>query len=125
MKGENVDKFLTTQYDLVCNGLEVGGGSIRAHTAELLKATYKIMGYSEQQIQESIGGMLEAFSYGAPPHGGIALGLDRLVALLSGEDSIKETMGFPMTATGRTAIMDAPAAVSSEQLRELGIKIGK
>jgi aspartyl-tRNA synthetase len=69
--------------------------------------------------------MLEAFAYGAPPHGGIALGLDRLVALLSGEDSIKETMAFPMTATGRTAIMDAPAAVSSEQLRELGIKIGK
>jgi aspartyl-tRNA synthetase len=125
LKGENVDQILATQYDLVCNGLEVGGGSIRAHTPELLKATYKIMGYSEQQIQESIGHMLEAFSYGAPPHGGIALGLDRLVALLNGEASIKETMAFPMTATGRTAIMDAPAVISQEQLQELGIKIGK
>lgn len=125
LKGENVDQILTTQYDLVCNGMEVGGGSIRAHTPELLKATYKIMGYSNQQIQESIGHMLEAFSYGAPPHGGIALGLDRFVALLAGEASIKETMAFPMTATGRTAIMDAPALVSDEQLKELGIKIVK
>jgi aspartyl-tRNA synthetase len=125
LKGENVDQILTTQYDLVCNGLEAGGGSIRAHTPELLKATYKIMGYSDEQIQESIGHMLEAFSFGAPPHGGIALGLDRLVALLGGEASIKETMAFPMTATGRTAIMDAPAVVSDEQLRELGIKFGK
>jgi len=81
------------------------------------------MGYSEQEIQASIGHMLEAFSYGAPPHGGIALGLDRLAALLSGEDSIKETMAFPMTATGRTAVMDAPAAVSDEQLKELSLKI--
>ena len=125
LKGENVDQILTTQYDLVCNGMEAGGGSIRAHTPELLTATYKIMGYSDEQIQESIGHMLEAFSYGAPPHGGIALGLDRHVALLSGEASIKETMAFPMTATGRTAIMDAPALVSEEQLKELGIKIVK
>jgi aspartyl-tRNA synthetase len=124
LKGENVGQIITTQYDLVCNGLEVGGGSIRAHTPELLKATYKIMGYSEQQIQESIGHMLEAFSYGTPPHGGIALGLDRLVAILGGESSIKEVTAFPMTATGRTAIMDAPAEVSDEQLRELKIKIG-
>lgn len=125
LKGENVGQILTTQYDLVCNGLEAGGGSIRAHTPELLKATYKIMGYSESQIQESIGHMLEAFAFGAPPHGGIALGLDRLVALLNGENSIKEVMAFPMTATGRTAIMDAPATVSEEQLKELGIKFGK
>ncbi|EKD86048.1 MAG: hypothetical protein ACD_37C00502G0003, partial [uncultured bacterium] len=96
MTGKNVDQITTTQYDLVCNGLEAGGGSIRAHTPEILKATYKIMGYSDSQIQESIGHMLEAFSYGAPPHGGIALGLDRIVAILNGEDSIKETMAFPM-----------------------------
>jgi aspartyl-tRNA synthetase len=123
IKGENVGEIITTQYDLVCNGLEAGGGSIRAHTPELLKATYKIMGYSDEQIQESVGHMLEAFSFGAPPHGGIALGLDRLVAILSGETSIKETMAFPMTSTGRTSVMDAPALVSDEQLKELGIKI--
>lgn len=123
LEGKNIDQIITTQYDLVCNGLEAGGGSIRAHTPEILKATYKVMGYSDQQIQDSIGHMLEAFSYGAPPHGGIALGLDRLIALLSEEDSIKETMAFPMTSTGRTAVMDAPAAVSEEQLKELGIEI--
>lgn len=122
LKGEKVDQILTTQYDLVCNGLEAGGGSIRAHTPELLKSTYKIMGYSDPQIQESIGHMLEAFSFGAPPHGGIALGLDRHIALLSGETSIKEAMAFPMTSTGRTAVMDAPAPISPQQLKELGIK---
>lgn len=125
LKGENVDQIITTQYDLVCNGMEAGGGSIRAHTPELLKATYKIMGYSDSQIQESVGHMLEAFSFGAPPHGGIALGLDRHIALLQGESSIKETMAFPMTSTGRTAVMDAPAEVSEDQLKELNIKIIK
>ncbi len=123
MKGENVGEIMTTQYDLVCNGLEAGGGSIRAHTPEILKATYKIMGYSDEEISESIGHMLEAFSFGAPPHGGIALGLDRHIALLAGEASIKEAMAFPMTSTGRTSVMDAPAGVSEEQLKELGIKI--
>lgn len=123
MKGENIDQIITTQYDLVCNGLEAGGGSIRAHTPEILRATYKIMGYSDEQIEESVGHMIEAFSFGAPPHGGIALGLDRHIALLKGENSIKESMAFPMTSTGRTAVMDAPAVVSEEQLKELGIKI--
>lgn len=123
LDGKNVDQILTTQYDLVCNGLEVGGGSIRAHTPELLKATYKIMGYTDSQIEESVGHMLEAFSFGAPPHGGIALGLDRLVAILRSETSIKESMAFPMTSTGRTSVMDAPALISEEQLKELGIKI--
>lgn len=123
MKGENIDQITTTQYDLVCNGLEAGGGSIRAHTPEILRATYKIMGYTDAQIEESVGHMIEAFSFGAPPHGGIALGLDRHIALLRGEASIKEAMAFPMTSTGRTSVMDAPAAISEEQLKELGIKI--
>lgn len=123
LSGKNVGEITTTQYDLVCNGLEVGGGSIRSHTPELLKATYKIMGYSESQTQESIGHMLEALSFGAPPHGGIALGLDRQIALLKGEGSIKETMAFPMTSTGRTSVMDAPASISEDQLKELGIKV--
>lgn len=125
LKGENVDQIMTTQYDLVCNGLEAGGGSIRAHRADLLKATYSIMGYSEEQTQQSVGHMLEAFEYGTPPHGGIALGLDRYIALLTGEASIKEVIAFPMTSTGRTAIMDAPSPVSQEQLDELSLKIVK
>ncbi len=122
LHGENIDQIMTTQYDLVCNGLEAGGGSIRAHRPEILKATYKVMGYSDEEIQKSVGHMLEAFGYGTPPHGGIGMGLDRQVALLAGEKSIKEVMAFPMTSTGRTAVMDAPAAVSDEQLKELGLK---
>jgi aspartyl-tRNA synthetase len=125
MDGKNVEQITTTQYDLVCNGLEVGGGSIRAHTPEILKATYKIMGYSDKEIEESIGHMLEAFSYGTPPHGGIALGLDRLIAILRQEVSVKESMAFPMTSTGRTSVMDSPSQISEKQLKELGIKIVK
>lgn len=123
IKGENIKDITTTQYDLVCNGLEVGGGSIRAHTPEILKATYKIMGYSDKDIEKSVGHMIEAFSYGAPPHGGIALGLDRLVSLLRNEESIKESMAFPMTSTGRTAVMDSPSEIGKEQLNELGLKV--
>lgn len=123
LNGENIDQIMTTQYDLVCNGLEAGGGSIRAHRPEILKATYKIMGYSDEEIQKSVGHMLEAFSYGTPPHGGIGMGLDRQVALLAGEKSIKEVMAFPMTSTGRTAVMDAPALITEEQLKEVGLKI--
>lgn len=122
-EGKNIEQITTTQYDLVCNGYEVGGGSIRAHQPELLKATYKIMGYSEKEIEASVGHMLEAFSFGTPPHGGIALGLDRLVMLLAGETSLKESIAFPMTSTGRTAVMDAPSAITKEQLDEVGLQI--
>lgn len=123
LKGEHVEEIITAQYDLVCNGYEVGGGSIRAHSPELLKATYKIMGYSNEEIQENIGHMLEAFSYGTPPHGGIALGLDRLLMCIAGEQSLREVMPFPATSGGKIAIMDAPSPATEEQLIELGIKI--
>jgi aspartyl-tRNA synthetase len=123
LEQKNIGDILTTQYDLVCNGYEVGGGSIRAHTPELLKAVYQVMGYTETQIQENVGHMLEAFQLGTPPHGGIALGLDRLVMLLAGETSLKETIAFPMTATGRTAVMDAPCPITDEQLKELHINV--
>lgn len=121
MAGENLETIRAQQYDLICNGYEVGGGSIRAHKPEILRQTFKVMGYSDQEIEESIGHMLRAFELGTPPHGGIALGLDRLIMLLSGESSLKETIAFPMSATGRTAVMDAPAIVPAEQLAELGI----
>ncbi len=123
LAGENIEQIVTAQYDLVCNGHEAGGGSIRAHKPEVLKATFKIMGYSEEETQQSIGHMLEAFEVGTPPHGGIALGLDRLVMLLAGETSLKEAIAFPMTSTGKTAVMDAPEAVSEKQLAELHIKV--
>jgi aspartyl-tRNA synthetase len=123
LKGEKIGEILTTQYDLVCNGYEAGGGSIRAHKPELLLATFKIMGYSEAEVEESVGHMLEAFKVGTPPHGGIALGLDRHVMVLAGEDSIKEAIAFPMSSSGRTAVMDAPSPVAEAQLTELGLKL--
>ncbi|MBU0974918.1 aspartate--tRNA ligase, partial [Patescibacteria group bacterium] len=100
-----------------------GGGSIRAHKPEVLRATFKNMGYSDEQIKASIGHMLEAFEVGTPPHGGIALGLDRLAMILAQETSIKEVIAFPMNSSGKTAIMDAPAEVEQLQLDELGIKV--
>ncbi|CAN5174168.1 hypothetical protein BH11PAT1_BH11PAT1_1670 [soil metagenome] len=123
LKGEHIGEILTTQYDLVCNGYEAGGGSIRSHRSELLKSTFKIMGYSEEETQASVGHMLEAFDSGTPPHGGIAPGIDRIVMLLANETSLKETIAFPMTSTGRTAVMDAPAILSKEQLEEVGIAV--
>ncbi|MCL2110047.1 OB-fold nucleic acid binding domain-containing protein [Microgenomates group bacterium] len=125
MEGKNIENIITAQYDLVCNGYEVGGGSVRAHTPEMLTATYKIMGYSDEEIRESIGQMLSAFELGTPPHGGIALGLDRLMMVLAKEKSIKEVVAFPTTGSGRTAVMSAPTEASEEQLAELGIGIGK
>ena len=123
LKGEHIDEIMTQQYDLVCNGYEVGGGSIRAHKPELLTATFMIMGYSEADIKSGVGHMLEAFEVGTPPHGGIALGMDRLVMLLANETSLKETVAFPMSSTGRTAVMDAPNEVSAEQLKELHLAV--
>ncbi len=123
LDGTHIEDILTTQYDLVCNGYEIGGGSIRAHKPQVLRATYQVMGYSDEQIQENVGHMLEAFELGTPPHGGIALGLDRLIMILAGEKSLKEAIAFPMTSTGRTAVMDAPGAITPEQLKELHLKV--
>lgn len=123
LQSEQLDQILTTQYDLVCNGYEVGGGSIRAHTPEMLKATFTSMGYSEKEIEESVGHMLTAFKTGTPPHGGIALGLDRLCMILAGETSLKESIAFPMSSTGRTAVMDAPSPVAQSQLTELHLSV--
>jgi aspartyl-tRNA synthetase len=123
LKGEHVEEILTTQYDLVCNGFESGGGSIRAHTAEILRATYKVMGYSNAEIETSVGHMLEAFQYGTPPHGGIALGVERNIMNLSGESYLREVQAFPMTRGGQTAVMDAPNPATPEQLKELGLEL--
>ncbi|MCB9810927.1 MAG: aspartate--tRNA ligase [Candidatus Nomurabacteria bacterium] len=125
LKGENIDKILTTQYDLVCNGYEAGGGSIRAHKPEILEAVYKIMGNSEEEMQDKVGHMLEAFKYGTPPHGGIALGVERNVMNLTGEEALREVQAFPMTRKGQTAVMNGPKSLEIEQLLELGISVDK
>ena len=125
LKKEDIGEILTTQYDLVCNGYETGGGSIRAHKPELLKAVYEIMGYSEEETEERIGHMLEALSYGAPPHGGIALGIERNIMNLTGEEYLRDVQAFPMTRGGQTSVMKAPKPLTPEQLAELGIRVEK
>ena len=123
LEGNQEAKIITSQYDLVCNGYEVAGGSLRAHQAEVLQATFQAMGYSEAEIEASVGHMLKAFALGAPPHGGIAFGIDRLLMLIAGEENLRETMAFPMTSSGRTSVMDAPSSVSKEQLAELKLSV--
>jgi aspartyl-tRNA synthetase len=125
MKGENIGEILTSQYDLVCNGFEAGGGSIRAHKPEILKATYKAMGNTEEEIQEKVGHILEAFTYGTPPHGGIALGVERSIMNLTGEEALREVQAFPMTRKGQTAVMNAPKPLSVDQMLELGLSVTK
>lgn len=125
LQGKNIDKILTSQYDLVCNGYEVGGGSIRAHKPEILEATFNIMGYNKNEIEAGVGHMLQSFTVGTPPHGGIALGFDRHVMLLSRESSLKEVIAFPMSSTGRTSVMDAPTLLDKSQLQELKLQIKK
>ena len=124
-EGINIGEISTTQYDLVCNGYESGGGSIRAHTPELLRATYRVMGMNDAEIDEKIGHMLEAFKYGAPPHGGIAFGIERNVMNLSGESYLREVVAFPMTRRGQTAVMKAPKPLEEKQLKELSIEVRK
>ncbi|MFA6474855.1 MAG: amino acid--tRNA ligase-related protein [Patescibacteria group bacterium] len=123
LQGKNIEQIITQQYDLVCNGYEAGGGSIRAHQPEILRATYKVMGYTDAEIEASIGHMLEAFKYGFPPHGGIGLGVERMLMNLTGEDYLREVQAFPMTTHGQTAVMSAPAPISEEQLKELHLNV--
>jgi aspartyl-tRNA synthetase len=118
-------KVLAYQYDLVCNGYEIGGGSLRAYKPEILQAVFEVMGHKESAIKNQFGHLLEAFSFGVPPHGGIALGLDRLLAILLGEPNIREVIAFPKTGDGRDLMMSAPSEVSPEQLKELHLKIIK
>ncbi len=125
MKGEHIDEILTTQYDLVCNGFESGGGSIRAHKPEILEAVYKVMGFTGEELEERVGHMLRAFRLGTPPHGGIALGVERNIMNLTGETYLREVQAFPMTRGGKTAVMSAPKPLTDKQLKELGLSIDK
>jgi len=125
MEKKNIAQIITNQYDIILNGFEIGGGSIRNHEAKALKKVFEIMGYGEKEIMANFGHMLRAFSYGTPPHGGIAWGLDRLITVLQNESSIREVIAFAKTGEGRDLMMDSPSEISEKQLRELGIKIGK
>ncbi len=111
------------QYDIICNGYEIGGGSVRINIAEIQRKVFLLMKLDDAQIKEQFGHMLEAFEFGAPPHGGIALGLDRLVMLLANEDTIREVIAFPKTQSAVDLMMGAPSPVDEKQLRELHLQI--
>jgi aspartyl-tRNA synthetase len=117
------DKVRAKSYDIICNGYELSSGSIRIHNSELQSKIFKLLGYTEEQIQERFGHMLEAFSYGAPPHGGIAPGIDRIIMLFSGAESIREVIAFPKNQSAVDLTFDAPSPVREDQLKELHIKL--
>ena len=117
----NPGDALAYAYDIVANGNEIGGGSIRIHNQEVQKRVFNIMGISNEDAQEKFGFLLDAFQYGAPPHGGIAFGWDRIVALLAGTDSIREVIAFPKTGNGHDPLTDAPAPITDEQRAETGV----
>ncbi len=110
-------------YDLVLNGNEIGGGSIRIHDRDVQSTMFKHLGFTPEEAQAQFGFLMDAFQYGAPPHGGIAFGLDRLVSILGGQETIRDFIAFPKNNSGRDVMIDAPAAIDQEQLRELSLKI--
>ncbi|UMT79762.1 aspartate--tRNA ligase [Staphylococcus roterodami] len=117
------EKAEANAYDIVLNGYELGGGSIRIHDGELQQKMFEVLGFTKEQAQEQFGFLLDAFKYGAPPHGGIALGLDRLVMLLTNRTNLKDTIAFPKTASATCLLTNAPGEVSDKQLEELSLRI--
>ncbi len=131
-KPEDIEKLDTdpasvcaNAYDMVCNGVEVGGGSIRIHDAVLQAKIFEILGFTPERAQEQFGFLMNAFKYGAPPHGGLAYGLDRFVSLFAGLDSIRDCIAFPKNNSGRDVMLDAPSCVDQKQLDELCLQLGE
>jgi aspartyl-tRNA synthetase len=125
MKGEDLMSLRAQQYDLICNGHELSSGGVRISSPDIQRKVFEIMGLTPEQTEERFGHLIHAYEYGAPPHAGIAPGLDRLVMLLAGEKNIREVIAFPVSAGGQTAVMDAPSAVDPKQLSELGLELKK
>ena len=123
MMESNPGAVRANAYDMVINGVEVGGGSIRIHNTELQSRMFKCLGFTPEQAQKQFGFLLNAFKYGAPPHGGIAFGFDRLVSIFAGLDSIRDTIAFPKNNSGRDVMIDSPSEISDEQFKELGIEL--
>jgi aspartyl-tRNA synthetase len=128
-KLEDIEKIETdpksvraNAYDLVLNGNEIGGGSIRIHNKDLQKKMFTHLGFTDEEAKEQFGFLMDAFEYGAPPHGGIAFGFDRLCAILGGEESIRDFIAFPKNNSGRDVMIDSPSYISKDQLDELRIK---
>jgi aspartyl-tRNA synthetase len=111
------------QYDIVCNGIELSSGAIRNHRPDIMRKAFALAGYGEDVLEQKFGGMYRAFQYGAPPHGGIAPGVDRIVMLLAGEENLREVVVFPMNQRAEDLLMSAPSPVTPKQLRELHIRL--
>lgn len=120
---EHPEKVRAKAYDFVCNGIEVGGGSIRIHDTELQAKMFKVLGFTPQQAEEQFGFLMNAFKYGAPPHAGLAFGLDRYVSIMAGLDSIRDVIAFPKNNSGRDVMLDAPSELANKQLEELQLKL--
>ena len=129
----NIDKLnlkkpldiLAYQYDIVCNGIELSSGAIRNHVPELMYKLFAIAGYEKKQVDEKFSGMINALSYGAPPHGGIAPGIDRIIMLLASEKNIREVTMFPMNQNAEDLMMNAPSEIDEDQLKELNLSLRK
>jgi aspartyl-tRNA synthetase len=128
-KAEDIEKFISdpanvraNAYDLVINGIEIGGGSIRIHDEKLQQVMFRNLGLTADDAREKFGFLMNAFRYGAPPHGGIAFGFDRWVALFAGLDSIRDVIAFPKNNAGRDVMIDSPSEISVEQWKELGLR---
>ena len=120
---EKILSLKAIQYDIVCNGIELSSGAIRNHRPEVMKKAFAIAGYGESVLEQKFGGMLHALSLGAPPHGGIAPGIDRIVMLLCGEENLREVVLFPMNQRAEDLMMGAPSEATPKQLRELHIRL--
>ena len=115
--------MLAYQYDIVCNGIELSSGAIRNHIPELMYKLFAIAGYDKDQVDEKFSGMINALSYGAPPHGGIAPGIDRIIMLLANEKNIREVTMFPMNQNAQDLMMNAPSSIDGKQLQELNLAL--
>ena len=120
---EDILNILAYQYDIVCNGVELSSGAIRNHKAEVMYKAFEIAGYGPEVVEEKFSGMINAFKFGAPPHGGIAPGVDRIVMLLAGTNTIRDVILFPMNGQAQDLMMNAPAEVDLKQLKELSLKL--
>jgi aspartyl-tRNA synthetase len=116
-------KVRANAYDMVVNGSEIGGGSIRIHDRAMQQLMFKHLGFTEEEAKKQFGFLMEAFEFGAPPHGGIAFGFDRLCSIFGGSDSIRDFIAFPKNNAGRDTMIDTPSTISEEQLKELGISV--
>ncbi|OGI98268.1 hypothetical protein A3H53_03980 [Candidatus Nomurabacteria bacterium RIFCSPLOWO2_02_FULL_40_10] len=125
MNGKDIFSIRANAYDLVLNGYELSSGSIRIHDQVEQKKVFNLLNISEEEQKKRFGHMLEAFTYGAPPHGGFAPGIDRIVMILQNEPNIREVIAFPKTGEGKDLMMGSPSEISDEQLKELGIKLVK